>query len=154
MAPTEVPELDRSPADLDGRVIREGPVRRVEDDLGHLVRHRRVLLRDAELLLLTGVPEEPERALLTPDRARPEPAVAEAVIVVCMRVHHDPDREVGERADIAQDLVALGVRDARVDDEGLVTPEDEADLLVVEAVAPHEHTVADLGPRMGHRHGC
>src|SRR5205085_12081046 len=107
-------------------------------------------LRDLAPLRLAGLPEEPERTLLAPDRRRTEAAVAEAVVVVRVRVDHDPDGQRRERADVGQDLVALRVGDPRVDDQGLVPPEHEADLLVVEAIAADQDAVGDLRPRVAH----
>ena len=59
----------------------------------------------------------------------------------------------GQLTKVGDDLAGLDVGGAGVDDERLAVPEDDADVLVVERVAPDEHAIADLDPAIRDTHG-
>ena len=60
-----------------------------------------------------------DAALVAPDRRRPEDRVAEGVVEVAVRVDDDPDRGVGQLAQVGLDLARLRVGRAGIDDERL-----------------------------------
>jgi len=68
------------------------------------------------------------------------------MIEVPVGIDHDRHRCRGQFAEVGQNLPALRVGRARVDDEGLAVTEHDPDVLVVERVAAHEESVADLLP--------
>ena len=67
-----------------------------------------------------------------------------------MGVDDDTDRQRRERSQVVTNLGGLAVRDPGVDEEHALVAEDDADVLVVERVAPDEDPIADLRPA---RHG-
>lgn len=151
--PEEV-QLDRPATHVDDRVALEGPVGRVDDDLGQSVGQRRFVGRDACLAGLAGPLHERDAAGLPPDRRRPEDGVAEGVIEVAVGIDDGRHRSAGHTPNVVDDLPCLGVRRARIDDERGAGAEHEPDVLVVEGVAPHEGAVADLCPTVGGRHAA
>ena len=95
---------------------------------------------------LAGPLHERHAALVPPDRRGPEDVIAVGMVEVTVRVDDDRHRVRRQLAQVRDDLARLDVRRARVDDERLAVPEDDADVLVVERVAPHEHAIAELDP--------
>ena len=102
--------------------------------------------RDPRPSRLAGPGHERHASLVAPDRGRPEDVVAVGVVEVAVRVDDDRDRVGGQLAQVGQDLARLDVRRAGVDHQDLAPGEDDADVLVEEGVAPHEHAIADLDP--------
>jgi hypothetical protein len=145
---SEVAQLDRPPTrlDLNRCGIREHPVRRVEDDVVQLGRQLGDRGDEALALPLAGSLDHRHAPFVAPDRRRPERVVTERVIAVAVGVHHDPDGQRGEFAQVGLDLGRLAMADPRVDQQRRLIAQDDADVLVVELVAADEHAVADLGP--------
>ena len=75
------------------------------------------------------------------------------MVVVAVGVDDDLDRCGCQLAQVVEDLARLRVRGAGVDDEGRIAAEDDADVLVVERIAPDEDPIADLRPARRCSHG-
>ena len=146
VASPEVAQSHLAPADLDGRRLLERPVGRVDDDLGKLADEFRCLGLDDRLARLAGAFHERAAADVPPDRRGSEDGIAVGMVEVPVRID-DHSHGVGrQRVQVGDDLARLAVRRARVDDERLATAYHDADVLVVERIAAHEDTVADLDP--------
>src|SRR5215212_2815062 len=63
-----------------------------------------------------------------------------------VRVDDHGHRVGRELADVREDLAALPMGETGVDDEGLAIAQDDADLLVEEAIPAGEDAIADLDP--------
>jgi hypothetical protein len=153
VAPAEVPKLDRPPADRDRRRLGERPVGRLDDEpleVAGELGHGRC---EPGALSLAVLDEARAAAIVAPDDGRPEVVIAEHVVGVPVAVDHQAHGKWRQAGDVGEQLP--GVRRGRpgVDDEGLVIAEDDADLLVVEPVAPGEDAVADLEPVACRCHG-
>jgi hypothetical protein len=79
-------------------------------------------------------------------RVRPEPLIAERVVVVRVGVHHPADRLAAQLPQVGADLVGLPGRRPRVDDREAVRAADHADAHVQRVIAPLEHPLGDLVP--------
>ena len=77
VAPADVFELERPPADLDGRGLGERPVGRIDDDLDEVGGEVGLLAGDLGLAPLACPFHERHAALVAPDRRGPEERVAE-----------------------------------------------------------------------------
>ena len=86
---------------------------------------------------------------MTPDRRRPEASVAEAVVPVAVGVDDDASGQGSQTAQVGEQLVGLLVGGSRVDDEGTLLTEDDADVLIEHGVAADEHAIADFDPAGG-----
>ena len=153
VAAAQVAQLDLPVAHVHRSLLLERPVGRVDDDLtevGGEVGQLRDKLRPARV---AGPCHERPAADVSPDRRRAEDRIAECVVVVAVRVDDDLDRCRRQLAQVVKDLARLRVRCAGVDDEGSVAAEDDADVLVVERVAPDEDAITDLRPARCCSHG-
>ena len=68
------------------------------------------------------------------------------MVAVAVGVDDDADGQGGQLPEVRLDLGGLAVADPGVDEQGRLVAEDDADVLVVEGIAPDEDAVADLGP--------
>ena len=129
---TKVAELDAPVADVDVCRLVEGPVRRIEDDLGQVGGDLRHLGGDPRPADLAGPFEERDAAVVAPDRRRPEDVVAEGVVEMAVGVDDDLHRRRRQRPQVVDDLARLDVGRPRVDQEDVVAAEHDPDVLVVE----------------------
>ena len=149
VAAAQVAQLDLPSAHVDRGPLGERDGGRGEDDLaplvlalGHLPDH----LGAHRLAVL----QQSCRAPVVAPHLRPdEDRVAEAMIVVVVRVDDPPDgpRQLPE---VSHQLVTLALRGAGVDHQQARVTTDDTDGLVKEVIPPHPHPVGDLLP---HRHG-
>ena len=145
VAAAEVPQLDHPAAEVETRLLVEGPRRRRNDDLPPLVGLLRQVVEELRPHLL-GVLDQPGRtACLAPHLGTREDAVAEAVVMMVVGVDDPADgaRELGQ---VRPELRALAVRGPRVDDQEPAVAAHDADRLVVEPVSAHPDPVPDLLP--------
>jgi acylglycerol lipase len=145
----QVAQLDRPTASVEletGELAVEGPVGRVQDDLGQRLRKIRDPFGDLRELRPPGLADHPGAPFVAPDRDGPETMVAKGVVVMAVRVDDGANRQRRELAEVGDDFVRLSMGDPRVDDQDAVVAKDGADVLVIEGVAANEDTVADLGP--------
>ena len=150
---SKVAELDAAIAEIQERRLRECPVRRIDDDLGKVGGDLRHLRGDPSPADVAGPFEERPAADMAPDRRRPEDVVAEGVVEMAVGVDDDVHRRRGQRPQVVGDLARLDVGRPRVDQQDVVAPEHDPDVLVVELVATHEHPIADLESIESWRHG-
>ena len=143
VGPAEVTKLHRPAAQIDGGRAVEGSGGRDDPNFGdlfcevwHLPGH--VLLRALAPSLECG-----DAPFVSPDGRRCEHGVTKRVVEVMVGVHHEPGSR-GQPSDVVLDLPALPVGGARVDHQGGVVPDHQADILVEELVATDE----DPGPEL------
>jgi len=146
MPAAEEVQLDLPFADVQVRVLREGPIGRDDLGLGDVLGEIRVLLGDHRLRLVGVVAQDRHAVCVAPDRGRPEHRVPERVVRVPVGVDDERHRVLRQLSQVLEDLAALARGEARVDHEDVRPAEDHADLLVVEAIALREDPVADLDP--------
>ena len=146
MAAPQIAELDRSPADFDRHLRREGPIWWIDDDLGEVSGELGLLGGDRLPSRFAGPGHECHAALVTPDRCRPKDMIPVGVVEVAVGIHDDRDGCPGQLPEVGQDVTRLGVGRAGIDDEHLIATQHDADVLVEERVATDEHAFADLDP--------
>ena len=153
VAAAQVAQLDLPVAHVHDGLLLERPIGRVDDHLAQVggeVGQLRDKLRPARV---AGPCHERPAADVAPDRRRAEDRIAERMVVVAVGVDDDLDRCGRQLAQVVEDLARLRVGGAGVDDEGRIAAEDDADVLVVERVAPDEDAIADLRPARRCSHG-
>jgi len=82
---------------------------------------------------------------MAPDLGRREDAIAEAVVEMVVGVD-DPQGSVGDPPDLVHQFAALSLGAARVHDQRIALPDDQADRDVEVRVAADEDAVGNLAP--------
>ena len=151
VAATQVQQLRQGAAEIEGHLLADQHRGWRDDDLAPLV-HRLLARCDqfGEHRPLVGVEVRGHPFVPVDRRAqiagRAEPRVAEAVVEVCVRVHHPADRQGAQFPQVGADLVGLAVRGAGVADEQPAGAAHHADAHVVGLVPAPEDAVRHLFP--------